>query len=72
MLEVKPVQDFALPIAEEAAVAPNLLSGLPVVKTPVLPAEFSSEAAFPSSMAPTDCLQQTQMSSPSLVSRLLL
>ncbi|KAH8967415.1 hypothetical protein BDL97_03G077400 [Sphagnum fallax] len=72
MLEVKPVQDFALSIAEEAAVAPNLLSGLPVVKTPVLPAEFSSEAAFPSSMAPTDCLQQTQMSSPSLVSRLLL
>jgi len=72
MLEVKPVQDFALSIAEEAAVAPNLLSGLPVVKTPVLPPEFSSEAAFQSSMPPTDCLQQTQMSSPSLVSRLLL
>jgi hypothetical protein len=70
MLEVKPGQVFVLPLAEEAAVAPNLLSGLPGVQDSPFPTKHSSEAAFPSSAHPTNFLQHPRMSS--LVSKSLL
>jgi hypothetical protein len=70
MLEEKPGQVFVLPLAEEVAVAPNLLSGLPGVQDSPFPTKHSSEAACPSSAHPTNCLQHPQMSS--LVSKSLL
>jgi hypothetical protein len=63
-------QIFVLPLAEEAAVAPNLLSGLPGVQDSPFPTKHSSEAACPSSAHPTNCLQHPQMTS--LVSKSLL